>query len=156
MSRRIVIYGTVPFAIALFALGWLIYPQLLAFVAAGISGGIAANAAGDELAHRLWSTLPFGLLGLAIALGTSFVAGRSSARLQYGSSFLALLSVAILAASAWTRVLAERMASLVQDIPMPAGVSLNLAAIPLYEVGLSASVCVVVAAVLLAMWRKKN
>lgn len=156
MSKRLVTYGTVSFAIALFVAGWSIYPQLLDFVAAGISGGVVTNSAGDELSQRLWSALPFALLGLVIALGTYFVAGRSSTRLHYGSSFLVLLAVGLVAALGWTRVLADRMASLVQGIAMPAGVSLNLPEIPLYQIGLFASACVLVVTAVLAMWRNKG
>jgi len=156
MSKRLVTYGAVSLAIALFVAGWSIYPLLVGFVTADVPGRVVVTSPYGGLSHRLWSTLPFGLLGLAIGFGTFFVGSRSSSRLSYRTGFLALLSVGLVAVAGWTRVLADWIATLVREIPIPAGVSISLSQVPLYQIGLFASACVLATAVALAIWHKKR
>ncbi len=70
---------------------------------------------------------------------------------------LILLLVSVVAVSGWTVVLAKKLAALANnfaalDVKILPQTSLRLSEIPLYEIGIVGSVCVVVTAVILAIF----
>ncbi len=93
------------------------------------------------------------LAGASIGFG-SLLSGRFSSRFNYGRSLLILLLVSVVAVSGWTVVLAKKLAALAIICGTGREITATSCAseIPLYEIGIVGSVCVVVTAVILAIF----
>ena len=155
MSRRSVSLAVFPLAAIFFAVGWFTYELVFYNVTAGIAQRIIVTSMREAFDHRLTMSFSFALMGVIVGIGT-LLSGRFSARRRYGSLFLALLSVAVLAVSGWIVVLVRKMAALSEQVgstPVLPELSLPLSAIRLYEIGLFGSGCVLAAAVILSLFR---
>ena len=159
MSKRSLTFCTILLALILFASGWLLYSALLDATA---SGANLAFVSLDELVElKLWTALSFALLGVSAGIG-ALLSGNSSTHPRYAIYFAMLLLAGLIAALAWALLLANRMAAIVPQLstglPLPPGTRFSLLAntIPLYQIGLFGSGCVLTIAVVLTYARERK
>jgi hypothetical protein len=153
MSRKFVSLVVISFATVFFVVGWVSYDGMLHFVTAEIAQGISVASLQEAFNHRLITSISFACLGTVI--GFCVLLGRRfSVSLTYGRFLLFLMLTAVFAVSVWMIMLARRMATLSSQLESTSALSemsLSLAAIPLFEIGLFASGCVLATAVVLVI-----
>jgi len=130
-----VVTGTVIAASALFAIGWGAYPSLLSFVLGNApNSSLVADSVETVVMARLQTSLSFALLGAVVFLAQAVGRRTKTERLVLP------IAMALLGAIAWAFVLEQNMQevkALVSDQVM-----LPVAAAPLYQIGIFATVCV--------------
>lgn len=139
-----------------FVTGWLSYDWMLGVVTVRSGQHITTISLQEAFAHRLIMSLSLLLAGASIGFGT-LLSGRFSSGYNYGRSLLILLLVAVVAVSGWIVVLTKKFAALgdnfaAVEVSIIPKTSLLLSEIPLYEIGIFGSGCVVVVAIILAMF----
>lgn len=156
MSRKSIILAVPALMVIFFVTGWLSYEWVLHFVTAKIEQRIIFTSVQEPFNHRLMMSLSFALVGASIGFGV-LLSGRFFTRYRYGRSFLILLLVAVLSGICWSVVLAKKVAVFGGDftsakMPILPNTSLLLSQIHLYEIGIFGSGCVLVMAIILAIF----
>ncbi len=139
-----------------FVAGWFSYDGILRFVTVRAGQHTTAISLQEAFTHRLMMSLSLLLVGVSIGFG-SLLSGRFSSGYTYGRSLLILLLVSVVAVGGWIVVLAKKLSALANNfaalnVKILPKTSLRLSEIPLYEIGIFGSACVVVAAVILAIF----
>lgn len=135
-----------------FAVGWFGYDWASQYLAASVSQPIVVGSVNEAFMIRLMATLSVTLTGLCVGVGAWL--GARSSKPHFMRIALILVLISIAAAVGWFLYLLQRLSALVDQTGQAVGttdVALSLSVLNLYEIGLFASVCVVVAAVVLAL-----
>ena len=158
MTRKFVIFSVAPLAVFFFVVGWFSHNEMIQFVTAEMGQSISVASLQEALSHRLITSISLACLGVVVGFGV-LLGGRFSLSHDYRYFFLLLILVAVLAVSGWMIVLARRMTVLGEQLASTSVVSemsLLLTEIPLYEISLFGSGCVLAIAVVLASVGEKR
>ncbi|MCG8550766.1 MAG: hypothetical protein MI799_10230 [Desulfobacterales bacterium] len=156
MSRKSIILSAIVLMGLFFVAGWFSYDWILRFVIVRAGQHITAISLQDAFTHRLMMSLSLLSAGASIGFGT-LLCGRFSSRFNYGRRLLILLLVSVVAVSGRTVVLVKKLAALANNfaalnVKILPKTSMRLSEVPLYEIGIFGSACVVVTAVILAIF----
>lgn len=155
MSRKSIIFSAIALMGILGSSGWISYDWILSCVTVRAGQHITTISLQEAFNHRLMLSLSFLLAGASIGFGT-LLSGRFSSGYNYRRSLLILILVAVVAVSGWLVVLANKLSVLgdnfaTVDVSILPKTSLLLSEIPLYEIGIFGSGCVVFVAIILAL-----
>jgi hypothetical protein len=134
-------------AAAFLVVGWMSYGSILSFVTSGITGPSEVFSPTEPFQHLLLTVLFLGLLGLMIGVST-LISGRFSSKRKYGGRFILHMVCGVLAAGGTMVLLALRLASASARADSAAALlgtldfQWRLSSVPLYQIGLFASMAV--------------
>ena len=156
MSMKRIVICSFAMGVGLAALGWLVYPALLALAVPETAQGAIAALPQGALMHRIWSVVPLFPLGLAVGVSARFVAEAGHSAKAYGRGVLGFLVIGLAALMAGAVMFAPAaMATLPVD-GMPQRIWLPLEALPLWKAGMCALAAVIVGGFVAALRRGKS
>jgi len=145
-------------AFLLLVIGWLIYPWLLDIVMADSEAPLVYPSIDALAVGYLWTALSLALLGAVTSGCILFLKYKTAAQTVLGI-VTGLVLTAVVSAAGWLFFIQQKTALAIR---IPIGIEIGMGAvsvedIPVYEVGIFASIIVLLTTVLLTFWvNQKN
>lgn len=156
ISPKLMLFLNFMFAVIFFVAGWFGYDWVFRQVTADLSQSVVAVSPDEDINQRLLISLTFALVGINTGFG-AWLIGRVSTWRRKFVHLLLLIIVAIVALEVAIQHQAHSIRALSKSLEGQTGVlntSIMLSSIHLYQSGVIASGCVLIASVVLALLYK--
>jgi len=131
--------------------GWLIYPWLLNAVMASSEVALLYSSIDALIIGGMWTALSLALLGTVTSSCILFLRYKTAAQTVSGI-MTGLVLIAVVSAAGWLFFMQQKTASAIRS---PIGmVSISVEDIPVYEIGIFASIIVLLTTLLFNFWVK--
>lgn len=151
MTMKRIVLSTIALGIGVVALGWLLYPVLVALVVMGKASGVVAASSDSALTHRLLSVAPMFSIGVAAGASSAFIGGARRSAINYWRAALGFLAIGVVAWLIGAMFLAPSSMAVSSVDGLPQAIQLPLEALPLWKAGVGGLVAVIVSGVIAVM-----